>query len=93
LGDMLELGTEGPAEHAALAAPVAQSADLVFACGPLMQGLFTALPQDLRGGYQPDSATLAPVVAAAVQSGDAVLVKGSLGSRMAVVVRALEAVG
>ena len=93
LGDMLELGIEGPAEHAALAAPVAQSADLVFACGPLMQGLFTALPQDLRGGYQPDSTALAPVVVAAVQSGDAVLVKGSLGSRMAVVVRAIEAVG
>ena len=90
LGDMLELGSKGPAEHAALAGPVADAADMVFACGPLMQGMFAALPPELQGGHAADSATLAPVVAGAVQAGDAVLVKGSLGSRMAVVVRALE---
>ncbi len=90
LGDMLELGTRGPAEHQALAGPVTESADLVFACGRLMQGLFDALPIELQGGHRPDSTALAPIVADAVKSGDAVLVKGSLGSRMAVIVRALE---
>ncbi len=93
LGDMLELGAEGAAEHAALAGPVRDSADLVFACGPLMRGLYNALPAPLQGGHAVDSAALAPVVAAAVQSGDAVLVKGSLGSRMATIVRALDGVG
>ncbi len=69
---------------------MADAADLVFTCGPLMRGLFDAFPRALQGAHAADSAALAPVVAAAVQSGDAVLVKGSLGSRMAAIVRALE---
>jgi UDP-N-acetylmuramoyl-tripeptide--D-alanyl-D-alanine ligase len=92
LGDMLELGLEGPAEHEALAAPAAASADIVYACGTLMRQMFDRLPPERRGGHAADSAALAPVVKAAVQPGDAVLVKGSLGSRMAVIVRALEGV-
>jgi UDP-N-acetylmuramoyl-tripeptide--D-alanyl-D-alanine ligase len=90
LGDMLELGVHGPAEHAALASDVAASADLLFTCGPLMHGLFDAVPAAQRGGHAPDAATLAPMVAAQLAPGDAVLVKGSLGSRMATIVRALE---
>ncbi len=91
LGDMLELGAAGRAEHASLAPAVARSADLLFTCGPLMQALFDAVPAGVRGAHRADSAALAPAVAAEVRAGDAVLVKGSLGSRMAAVVRALEA--
>ncbi len=90
LGDMLELGEHGPAEHAELAPDVAVSADLLFACGPLMLHLFNAVPSPMRGAHATDSAGLAPLVARAVRQGDSVLVKGSLGSRMARVVRALE---
>ncbi len=93
LGDMLELGSHGPAEHAGLARAVADAADLLFTCGPLMRLLFDAVPATLRGAHAPDSATLAPLVAAGVGTGDAVLVKGSLGSRMGAVLRAIEAVG
>jgi UDP-N-acetylmuramoyl-tripeptide--D-alanyl-D-alanine ligase len=91
LGDMLELGSEGPAEHAGLAPAVAASADLVFTCGKLMRHLFESVPESLRGSHAPDSAALAPLVAAALAPGAAVLVKGSLGSRMKLVVSALEA--
>lgn len=91
LGDMLELGEHGPAEHASLAPDVAASADLLFACGPLTRGLFDAAPAAMRAAHEPDSAALAPVVAKAVRPGDAVLVKGSLGSRMRLIVQALEA--
>ncbi len=91
LGDMLELGDAGPSEHAALAPDVTAAADLVFTCGPLMRHLFDAIPAEKRGAYTPDSASLAPLVARAIQPGDAILVKGSLGSRMRRVVDALDA--
>lgn len=90
-GDMLELGAEGPAQHAALAPDAAQNSDLVFCCGPLSRNLFDALPAHQRGGHFPDSAALAPALRAALQPGDAVLVKGSLGSRMGLVIAALSA--
>jgi UDP-N-acetylmuramoyl-tripeptide--D-alanyl-D-alanine ligase len=69
---------------------VAQAADIVFCCGPLMRTLYDALPESRRGAHAADSAALAPAVAAALRPGDAVLVKGSLGSRMATVVTALK---
>ncbi|MHB0705733.1 UDP-N-acetylmuramoyl-tripeptide--D-alanyl-D-alanine ligase [Roseomonas mucosa] len=90
LGDMLELGEHGPDLHRSLAPAAAAAADLVYCCGPLMRGLFEALPPGKRGAHAPDSASLAPVLASAVRSGDAVMVKGSLGSRMATVVAALK---
>ena len=91
LGDMLELGPRGRALHRGLLAPVdANAIDLVFCCGPLMRALWRALPASRRGGYAEDSAALEPQVLSAVGAGDVVMVKGSLGSRMAPVVKALQ---
>jgi UDP-N-acetylmuramoyl-tripeptide--D-alanyl-D-alanine ligase len=91
LGDMLELGEEAPAEHAGLAETVIASADCLFTCGPSMRDLFDNVPLRLRGAHAADSHALAPVVAASIAEGDAILVKGSLGSRMKCVVEAIEA--
>jgi UDP-N-acetylmuramoyl-tripeptide--D-alanyl-D-alanine ligase len=85
LGDMLELGGHSEAEHAALAGPVGESADLLYACGPWMKFLYEMMPPERQGAYAADSEGLAALVAGAVRPGDAVLVKGSLGSRMRVV--------
>jgi UDP-N-acetylmuramoyl-tripeptide--D-alanyl-D-alanine ligase len=91
LGDMLELGPRGRALHRGLLAPVdANAIDLVFCCGPLMRALWRALPASRRGGYAEDSAALEPQVLSAVGAGDVVMVNGSLGSRMAPVVKALQ---
>jgi UDP-N-acetylmuramoyl-tripeptide--D-alanyl-D-alanine ligase len=91
LGDMLELGPSGADLHRRLIEPVvAQGIDLVFCCGPLMHSLWEALPSERRGGYAETSAALEPQVLAAIRPGDAIMVKGSLGSRMAPIVKALE---
>jgi UDP-N-acetylmuramoyl-tripeptide--D-alanyl-D-alanine ligase len=56
----------------------------------MMRHLYDALPAAKQGGHLADSGALAPLLAQAVRPGDAVLVKGSLGSRMASVVAALK---
>ena len=91
LGDMLELGVQGTALHRALAEPIeAAGVDLVFCSGPLMHALWEALPSGRRGGYAETAVGLEPAVLAAIRAGDAVMVKGSLGSKMGPIVKALE---
>jgi UDP-N-acetylmuramoyl-tripeptide--D-alanyl-D-alanine ligase len=92
LGDMLELGPEGPALHAKGAEAVASArVDLVFAAGPLMRSLYDALPPARRGGYAATAAELEPLLLERLRGGDALMVKGSNGSRMGPLVAALRA--
>jgi len=92
LGDMLEMGESGAAHHAGLAAPIdANQVDLVFASGAQMKALWDALPPARRGAYAETSAALLPQVLAALKAGDTVLVKGSNGAKMSVIVDALKA--
>jgi UDP-N-acetylmuramoyl-tripeptide--D-alanyl-D-alanine ligase len=92
LGDMRELGQDAPFLHKALARNLAAArADLVFLCGPNMRALWDALPAKSRGAYAETSAQLAPEMMSALKTGDVVLVKGSFGSRMSVVIDALRA--
>ncbi len=91
LGDMLELGESSRVLHEGLLGPLQQAnCDLVFACGPFMQSLWTILPEGMRGGYAASSAGLEREVLAALRAGDVVMVKGSLGSRMGPLVAALK---
>lgn len=90
LGDMLELGEYAEAEHLALLPALRESADIVFAAGPFCGALFDALPTAMRGAHAPDAAALALIVKNALRDGDAVLVKGSFGSRMRDVISGLE---
>jgi UDP-N-acetylmuramoyl-tripeptide--D-alanyl-D-alanine ligase len=91
VGDMLELGADGAKLHRELAnAVLANNVDLVFCSGPLMRQLWEALPSERRGGYADTSSALESSVLTAVQPGDTLMVKGSLGSRMGPLVKALE---
>ncbi|WP_376986582.1 UDP-N-acetylmuramoylalanyl-D-glutamyl-2,6-diaminopimelate--D-alanyl-D-alanine ligase [Bosea sp. R86505] len=90
LGDMLELGPTGPDLHKGLAPAItANGIDSVFACGPLMRGLYDSLPSTLRGAYAAQASGLEPLVLDTVRSGDVIMIKGSLGSRMGPIVKAL----
>ncbi len=94
LGDMLEMGEGGIAHHAGLAAPIEDNkVDLVFAAGAQMHHLWNALPALRRGGHAATSAELLPLLVAALAPGDTVLVKGSNGARMAVIIEALKKKG
>lgn len=91
LGDMLELGPTGPALHRGLVDAVkANHIDLVYCCGPLMRNLWDALSTGKRGGYADSASSLEAQALQAIRAGDAVMVKGSLGSKMKTIVNALE---
>lgn len=92
LGDMLELGAASPDLHRGLAEAIeAARIDLVFASGPLMRNLFEALPVSRRGGVADTAADLIEPLTRNLRSGDAVMVKGSNGSRMGRIVEVLKA--
>jgi len=91
LGDMLELGPTGATLHRGLADAIkANHIDLVYCCGPLMRNLWDALSTGKRGGYAESAAALEAQAVAAIRAGDAIMVKGSLGSKMKTIVNALE---
>ena len=91
LGDMRELGVHADRLHAELAPAVVDAGiDMVFAAGPHMLALYDGLPKHLCGKWAQTAAELRDHLLSAVQAGDAVMVKGSLGSRMGPLVEALK---
>ncbi|MCB1535071.1 MAG: UDP-N-acetylmuramoylalanyl-D-glutamyl-2,6-diaminopimelate--D-alanyl-D-alanine ligase [Rhodoblastus sp.] len=90
LGDMLELGPQARALHAAIAEDVERNQiDLVYTAGPLMQALSEAIPAERRGAHAANAAALEPIVLDALRAGDVVMIKGSNGSRMGPLVAAM----
>jgi UDP-N-acetylmuramoyl-tripeptide--D-alanyl-D-alanine ligase len=77
LGDMLELGTDAPAYHTKLAKDL-PGLDGIYCVGPLMRHLYDLVPAERALGWHADPATLDPQqIAALLQDGDVVVVKGS----------------
>jgi UDP-N-acetylmuramoyl-tripeptide--D-alanyl-D-alanine ligase len=90
LGDMLELGPDAAELHRGLTEPIADAkVDSVYCAGPLMRELWDNLPAAVRGGYAETAEELEPLVVAAIQAGDAIMIKGSNGSRMGPIVTTL----
>lgn len=94
LGDMLELGSDEAVMHAALAAhPAMASVHLVHCAGERMRALWLALPRDRRGEWHGHAADLAARAHHLADAGDVILVKGSKGSKVSLVVDALKKLG
>jgi len=91
LGDMLELGGDATRFHQDLGPQLIDAGiDMVFTAGPNMAALNQTLPPSMRGGHAESAQQLLELVVKSVHPGDAVMVKGSFGSRMGSVVEALE---
>jgi len=94
LGDMLEVGATGPELHAGLAQPLVDArVDIVILAGPQMKHLADALPVGIDTFHGANSDAIRDRVLDTVRPGDVVMVKGSLGSRMVPIARALHALG
>ncbi|WP_271202006.1 UDP-N-acetylmuramoylalanyl-D-glutamyl-2,6-diaminopimelate--D-alanyl-D-alanine ligase [Methylopila turkensis] len=92
LGDMLELGATSAELHAKLAETIAAAKiDLVFTAGPLMRALHDALPERRRGGWADSAAEIEVKLVDRIRGGDAVMLKGSNGSKLGPVATALRA--
>ncbi len=93
LGDMRELGEQEASLHADLSVPLTQAGvHSVFVAGEIMQHLWHALPEGMRGGCANDAATLWPTLESTIKAGDTVLVKGSNGMRMSTLVHKLQTI-
>ena len=91
LGDMLELGPQSADLHQGLIDSIlANKIDLVFASGPMMKHLFDALPASLKGEWVAEAQALVSVLTQSIKAGEALMIKGSNGSRMGPVVAKLK---
>ncbi|MFT4150073.1 MAG: UDP-N-acetylmuramoyl-tripeptide--D-alanyl-D-alanine ligase [Paracoccaceae bacterium] len=94
LGDMLELGPDEIAMHAAIARHPGLPAIAAIHCvGPRMRALWQALPRAQRGEWVETAPELAGRARHLIDAGDIVLVKGSKGAKVSLVVDALRKLG
>jgi UDP-N-acetylmuramyl pentapeptide synthase len=69
----------------------AAKVDVLYAAGPLMANLWARVPDAKRGAHAETSDGIRDALLAGLRPGDAVMVKGSLGSRMGPLVEAIRA--
>lgn len=94
LGDMLELGPTEAALHAEIARhPALAHVALVHCVGPRMRALHAALPRAKRGHWVETAPELVAMASSLADAGDIVLVKGSKGIKVSLVVDALRKLG
>lgn len=94
LGDMLELGPTEIALHEAVAQhPHLNKIDLIHCVGPRMKSLWQKLPRAQRGEWVADAKDLAARPRSLIDAGDILLVKGSKGIKVSLIVDALRKLG
>jgi UDP-N-acetylmuramoyl-tripeptide--D-alanyl-D-alanine ligase len=93
VGEMLELGPQGPRLHREVGASIGSRVDLLLTAGALAREIVlgaSGLAPEAKRAFE-DSVGLASSIAGLVKSRDAILVKGSRGAHMERVVEALVA--
>lgn len=94
LGDMLELGPTETQLHTDIAVyPAIENIDKIHCVGVQMAALHRALPTSKRGLWFATSSEMTPSLAQNLHKGDVVLVKGSLGVKMGLLVEAIKSMG
>ncbi|MGL6208458.1 MAG: glutamate ligase domain-containing protein, partial [Paracoccaceae bacterium] len=94
LGDMLELGSTELTLHQAIARyPGLEAIDRIHCVGPRMRALWLVLPRSQRGEHTDTAVELSQHARGLIDAGDIVLVKGSKGSKVSLVVDALRKLG
>jgi UDP-N-acetylmuramoyl-tripeptide--D-alanyl-D-alanine ligase len=94
LGDMLELGRTELDLHEAIARhPGLEAIDIIHCAGPRMRALHQNLPRRQRGEWAATAQEIAAHAKALIDAGDIILVKGSKGSKVSLVVDALRKLG
>lgn len=89
LGDMLELGSNASKLHESLVNEIIRyDISFVFTVGSLMANLHKALPKNIRGSHTSNSSEMVHVLHEIINEHDVVLIKGSNGSKMKVLVDA-----
>ncbi|PPR77725.1 MAG: hypothetical protein CFH01_01396, partial [Alphaproteobacteria bacterium MarineAlpha2_Bin1] len=91
LGDMLELGGESISFHEELSDHIENACvDMVFCSGELMKSLYKVLPEGIYKEWKGQSCELTPSIKSKLRSGDILMIKGSFGSKMSLVVNDLK---
>ena len=94
LGDMLELGPDEVVLHRAISSDDnLDEIETIHCVGPLMKHLYDALPVAKRGVWATNSSDLAARVNELLGDGDVVMIKGSLGAKMGLIVDAIKKLG
>ena len=87
IGDMLELGETSKELHLSIVPSILESnIDKVYCCGEFMRFVYDELPANLQGAYAENSEKLLPLLEKDVETGDNLLIKGSNGSKMGLIV-------
>lgn len=91
LGDMLELGSETINLHKRLKKSIKKyRINKIYGCGKAMKYLYDSLPSSHRGAWTKCSTTLCPLVVDALDEGDVIVIKGSLASKMGIIVNVIK---
>jgi UDP-N-acetylmuramoyl-tripeptide--D-alanyl-D-alanine ligase len=90
LGEMLELGAHSAAMHESLLGPVlAARVERLYVSGPAMRHLWDKAPTSMKAARADKAADLVDAVKKDLRDGDVVMVKGSNGSKVHEIARAL----